>query len=520
MSAVWKKVLLAGEVDLTSGDVTGNQGDVLTANNSGLNASGATNNVLIGDNSDDLELEVDIIGLDAMGAGAFTATDFIMMHDQSAPGLGNNSGNKLVKVPITDIINAGTSGVTDFTVEADEPSAAGGPTVSTQTSSGGSAALQLSGGEGITTELQGSVNHVEIQADRAVVGTSATQGGEFGSVLPHSDYFDLSPQDALRIKADGVGANEIEDGSIINIHINANAQISDTKLDTIDTTGKVDVNALDIDGAIAATSTSNLGADDLFVLHDGGGSFGSAGGFNYSATLGQISAFVGADVATIGDVHAGLTAPGNVDEGVLTYVSDVTFDAFGHVTNIGTDTIPDASVSTTGVVNTNDQSFKGLKTFGDIRIVNANGGLGTLVTDGNVTIGGDLLVQGETTTLNVGALNVQDKTIVAGTPEAAYDTDLGGAQTAFSAANGAGFFAATHHGDNTDKFAGLQWNTDGELTGWSLRDSAATDGTESITIPAAVMEFGTAGPGSGDDAAGVGSFFMDTAGDDLYIRVA
>lgn len=520
MSAVWKKVLLAGEVDLTSGDVSGNQGDVLTASNSGLNAHGATNNVLIGDDGDDLNLEVDIVGLGAIGAGSFTSSDFVMMHDASASIVPNDSGNKLVKVPITDIINAGTSGVTAFTVEADEPSTEGGPTTSTATSSGGSAALQLSGGEGITTELQGSTNHVEIQADRAVVSTTATSGGSFGSVLPSTSNFDLSPQSFLRVKADGIGANEVADGSLQNIHINANANIADTKLATIDTTGKVDVNALDIDGAISASSTAQLGADDLFVLHDGGGSFGSAGGFNYSATLGQISAFVGADVATIGDVHSGLTAPGNVDEGVLTYVSDVTFDAYGHVTNIGTDTIPDASVSATGVVNTNDQSFKGVKTFGDIRVVNADGGAGTIVTDGNVTIGGDLVVQGETTTLNVGTLNVEDKTIVAGTPETAYATTPGGADTAFAAANGAGFFAATYHGANTDKFAGVQWNTDGKLTGWSLRDSAANDGTEAITIPAAVMEFGTAGPGSGDNAAGVGSFFMDTTGDDLYIRVA
>ena len=63
------------------------------------------------------------------------------------------------------------------------------------------------------------------------------------------------------------GTAAIGSGVIVNADINSSAAIADSKLDTISTAGKVDIGALEIDGA------TDIGADladaDLFIVDDG-----------------------------------------------------------------------------------------------------------------------------------------------------------------------------------------------------------------------------------------------------------
>ena len=96
---------------------------------------------------------------------------------------------------------------------------------------------------------------------------------------------------------------------------------------------------------------------------------------------------------------------------------------------------------------------------------------------------------------------------------------------------GGGFFLASHHGTDVAAFAGLSWSASGNLTGWSLNDTAVPDaGTgaaydasgdaNSAKYSVSVMSFGSAAttPPSGDQM-GVGGFHFNTSDKKLYVRV-
>ena len=80
------------------------------------------------------------------------------------------------------------------------------------------------------------------------------------------------------------GTAAIGAGVIVNADINSSAAIADSKLATISTAGKVDVGALEIDGA------TDIGADlttsDLIIVDDG------AGGTNRKAALSRLTTFM------------------------------------------------------------------------------------------------------------------------------------------------------------------------------------------------------------------------------------
>ena len=81
------------------------------------------------------------------------------------------------------------------------------------------------------------------------------------------------------------GTAAIGSGVIVNADINSSAAIADSKLATISTAGKVDVGALEIDGA------TDIGADladaDLFIVDDGGN------GTERKCAMSRIKTYVG-----------------------------------------------------------------------------------------------------------------------------------------------------------------------------------------------------------------------------------
>lgn len=527
--ATWKKVLLEGDVDLTGDLVTGNQKDLNTPAGSGLKGGSAGgvftgNNVLLG--TGDLDLSVDIIG--TLGTSTIDGdADYVLIHDASV----NGGEGGLRKALIADLATEFTSDVGSVRLVGDT-----GQTLLADDN----VLFQFVGGVGLTTQALGTVDasinaqatggdgRVIINANDAGTIAPGSLNADIeavkGVVALDSDHFEVGTFDLTSIKDGAIDTDELANGAVDNSKVAANAGIVDSKLATIGTTGKVDVNAIDIDGAPQA-QTIDLNSGDYLLFHDNSSTLGSGDGHNYTATIGQLQAFIGSTISvSAANAHSGIEGPieggGTEEGGVLTYIDKLTFDAFGHVTDVETDTIPNASTAATGVVTADDQSFGGIKTFEEIRIDDSGDGNGNLTVDGNATITGNLTVQGDTTTLNVETLNVEDSSIVGSVPASPYATDSNGANLAQGAASGGGFFLNSHHGTNIAKFAGFEWKDNGNLTGWACRDTAdATSNASATTFPLAVIQFSTATPTSGTDAAGVGSFYFESDAQDLYFRV-
>jgi len=520
MAVEWKKILFAGEVDLTSSDVTGNQKDLVGG--SGIKLTGGGDNVLIGADGD-VDLSIDIMNTPEYDSGTLVDVnnDYLLIHDHSQnAGAGNTA---LRRISVSDLVSEIGDGVSSITFSGDYT----GSTDITITSTG---TIDLEGGisQPVAVRTSGSNNTASIYLDSAQITGGA---GYSGNVLSdrgvasfdaaNFEYTPGSSDTRVRIKADGVGATEIEDGSITNLHIADNANINDSKLGTINNIGKVDTNAIDIDGTVGLVGGS-ISANDKLLLHDVSGNIGS-GAHNYVATVGEIQTFIDGNIGGVANAHTGLTAPDDVDEGGLTYVSDVTFDDYGHITAIGTDTVQVATTTEAGIVSVGTQEFGGHKTFDRITISDdsAISGAGDLLVEGSATINGDLIVSGDTTTLNVATLNVQDSTIVGAVPESAYQDTQAGINAARTASSGGGFFLHSHNDANVDNYAGFKWKDGGKLTGWSAQNTANDSDAASAAFPVAVIQFTNGVPDDTVDAAGVGSFYLDTTSgsEGLYIRI-
>jgi len=123
----------------------------------------------------------------------------------------------------------------------------------------------------------------------------------------------------------------------------------------------------------------------------------------------------------------------------------------------------------------------------------------TLQFAGNVTVDGNLLVSGDTTTLNVGTLSVEDKII-----------ELASGATNVATASGAGININT---TNSTKEPTLEWTNVSGLAQWGLfQEGLAT------SLPIAVMEASSNSTTPTGDAGGIGSFHYDSGDDTLYIR--
>ena len=138
-----------------------------------------------------------------------------------------------------------------------------------------------------------------------------------------------------------------------------------------------------------------------------------------------------------------------------------------------------------------------------------------IVASQDFRVEGNLTVNGETTTVQTATLTVEDKRIVAATP----DTDAASNAAQAANASGGGLALDTHLTAGTDdaNYAAVTWSSTGDLTGWRFRDTAgATD------YAASVMELNLSSANAPTgDSAGIGSFYFaangSTAGE-LYIR--
>lgn len=190
----------------------------------------------------------------------------------------------------------------------------------------------------------------------------ATPAGGHILVYDGTDSFDNVAVSG-DITIDSTGEAAIASGVIVNDDIAAGAAIATSKLAsntisgvalggtlgalTAAANGGISVSSytgtsavndlqLDIDGM------TDIGAAivdaDLFIVDDG------AGGANRKTEASRIKTYVIAGI-TNADAHDGITGATDVDESGLTFIQDITMDAYGHVTALGTSTVTQASLN-------------------------------------------------------------------------------------------------------------------------------------------------------------------------------
>jgi len=169
-----------------------------------------------------------------------------------------------------------------------------------------------------------------------------------------------------------------------------------------------------------------------------------------------------------------------------------------------TDSILSATAPNLGV--NDDVQFVDLSLTGTLD-VDGNVVLGNSTTD-TVTIAGNLIVQGETTTLDVANLKVEDKIIALAT-----------ASTTPALGTNAGIQITT--GTDELEFPELKWVGNSALTGWQVQNYVNGRSNDNDLVSIAVMDVkSNATPTNASLSAGVGAFWFDETSDALYIRTA
>lgn len=503
--ATWKKVLTSG-LDLTGSDVTNNDGDLVGG--AGISLSGTATQVLLGDEGDDVTITLDINSLAHLDETPDDG-DFVVVHDISEVGAGVA---KIKKVEIADLAASFSSDVTSVQLTADS---------SNTGTSTGAADITIAGGTAISTA--GTSGTITINA---AVATDAVQGV---ATFDETD-FDVNSGD-VTIADDAIVTALIKDGEVTTAKLAGS--ITDDKLSELTTADKVNITALNIDGASHSASTLETG--DVFPVVNVNGGAGSTA-INGKTTIDAINTYVGSNAASTATVHNGISGATDIAGTGIQFVSTLTMDTYGHVTTATLTDLPAATTSTAGILNdgTVAQAITGAKTFED-----------DITMSSNLTVTGDLTVDGTTTTVNSTEVNIADTQIVLGVPDTPYAITSAAVSTANSAADNNGFVVASHHAstgfDDSDtdaqiiaKYAGVRWRTGGELTGWVVNDTAvahddsdpavtydADQDTEGAQFAVAIMDFMTgAGTAPSAASAGVGSLMINTTDQDLYIRTA
>lgn len=340
----------------------------------------------------------------------------------------------------------------------------------------GDAYIRVKAGSGITVDANGvSVDFTNMPGDGLVEsnGVIDVVGGDGITATPNEIEVTVDNTSISLSAADGTGAVQVKDGGVTFSKLSSSSYVASGSQ-----VGSSDTQLLTA-GAIAE-SYPNV-------------TLSAAQGQTYNyLTLSGTQGIVMNQVS-IGDDTDLSVSSGNTVQGQLNLAlqgSNIGGSAYGLGT---TDNVEFANITGTGALT-----------------VNGNTTLGNSVTDtvtisGNATIAGDLTVEGSTVTLEVATLTVEDKNI----------TLASGATTPAAGSTG-GISVATS--TTTAYHPNVQWKSTEQLTGWALENHNASRTTQGDDlVPIAVMKVSNAAPTS-ELAAGAGSLWYDTTGDNLYIR--
>jgi len=161
--------------------------------------------------------------------------------------------------------------------------------------------------------------NLTVTGDLTITGDDITMNTNTSGAALIGDGTNFNPvaiSGDISIAANGTAA--IGSGVIVNADINSSAAIADSKLATISTAGKVDIGALEIDGA---TDIGGALADaDLFIVDDG------AGGTERKAAASRIKTYVGAEAGSFSidnlDIDGGTDIGANLADADLFVVDD------------------------------------------------------------------------------------------------------------------------------------------------------------------------------------------------------
>ena len=161
--------------------------------------------------------------------------------------------------------------------------------------------------------------NLTVTGDLTITGDDITMNTNTSGAALIGDGTNFNPvaiSGDITIAANGTAA--IGSGVIVNADINSSAAIADSKLATISTAGKVDIGALEIDGA---TDIGGALADaDLFIVDDG------ANGTERKMAASRILTYVGASAGAFSianlDIDGGTDIGANLADSDLFIVDD------------------------------------------------------------------------------------------------------------------------------------------------------------------------------------------------------
>ena len=324
------------------GDLDTNNSDIVTASNRNLNLLPNGTGVVIMDgngSSGGVSVSDGLIDI-RTGTGNVAKVKFYCessnAHAQTLQAAPHSAGSSAVLVLPTasgNLVGTGDTGTVTNAMLAGSIAASklagsiGDSKLSTITTAGKEdiGALEIDGATDIGADLA--------DADLIIVDDGAGGTERKAAMSRVKTYIEGGISGDITISS---GTAAIGSGVIVNADINASAAIADSKLATISTAGKVDIGALEIDGATEMGAA--LADADLLIVDDG------AGGTEKSMLASRIPTYVFSKVS--GDATV-------ASNGALTIASDAVEQSMIADDAVGADQLAASAVVTASIVDDN-----------------------------------------------------------------------------------------------------------------------------------------------------------------------
>ena len=324
------------------GDLDTNNSDIVTASNRNLNLLPNGTGVVIMDgngSSGGVSVSDGLIDI-RTGTGNVAKVKFYCessnAHAQTLQAAPHSAGSSAVLVLPTasgNLVGTGDTGTVTNAMLAGSIAASklagsiGDSKLSTITTAGkvDIGALEIDGATDIGADLA--------DADLIIVDDGAGGTERKAAMSRVATYIEGGISGDITISS---GTAAIGSGVIVNADINASAAIADSKLATISTAGKVDIGALEIDGATEMGAA--LADADLLIVDDG------AGGTEKSMLASRIPTYVFSKVS--GDATV-------ASNGALTIASDAVEQSMIADDAVGADQLAASAVVTASIVDDN-----------------------------------------------------------------------------------------------------------------------------------------------------------------------